>query len=249
MSIASILLIGEGDQTEQVQRLVTKSGAAVRTSTLEANYAGALANVDLVVEVVPEKLGLKSQVLEKCDLAAPPKTILATTTRYSGITELGAGTRRPDKVLGLCLTFNPFRDRCVVEIVKGLETGQEAVQACQELFRKAGAEVLDVSDAPGYVLDRVMAASINEAINMHMTGVASVEDIDHMLRICLGWPIGPFQFADTIGLDHILKTLENISGEQNPHHAPCRLLRKMVAAGKLGKKSGEGFYKYDRKQT
>jgi len=128
-------------------------------------------------------------------------------------------------------------------MVKGLDTATETVDACQSLLEKAGVTPITVQDLPGLILDRTIASVINEAAEMYSTELASFEDIDRVTKRCLNWPMGPFEFADYLGIDQVVATLEMIARDE-PRYAPCRLLRQMVAAGKLGKKSGEGFYAY-----
>jgi 3-hydroxyacyl-CoA dehydrogenase len=174
---------------------------------------------------------------------APPKAILATTAS-SGITEIAAATKRPQKFIGLNFTFNPFGDKCLVQITKGFETSGETVESCRSLVEEVGAMAIELEDSPGLILDRVIAAVINEAATMYMSKIASVEDIDKIAKLCLNWPMGPFEFADTLGIDNVVATLEVLSQQSGQQYLPCRVLRHMVAAGQLGKKTEKGFYTY-----
>ena len=221
------------------------AGAGVQVAILDSleDKADELARADIIIEAVDGDGGTRKEVILRCDDAIPPEAILATTAS-SAITELAVMTRKPSRFVGLHFTFNPFQDGCLVEMVKGLGTSVETVDACRDLIEKAGVTAVEVADLPGLVLDRVMASAINEAAIMQMTKVATVEDIDGVAKSCLNWPAGPFEFADIIGIDRVLSTLELLSHEAGPRFLPCRIFKQMVAAGRLGKKTGRGFYTY-----
>jgi 3-hydroxybutyryl-CoA dehydrogenase len=237
--INKVVILGAEEGTK-IASLLSKSGLKVILS--EEVYPKELADTDLVLEALPG-LELKKEVLRKCDESAPLNAILATTASW-GITKIAAVTKRPERVIGLNFTFNPFQESCLAQIVRGLETSEETVEACRSLVEKTGAVPVAVEDSPGLILDRVMASVINEAAIMYATKVATIEDIDRTTKSCLNWPMGPFEFADTIGIDNVLTTLEVLSQEEGPQFLPCRLLRQMVAIGRLGKKTGRGFYAY-----
>ncbi len=148
--------------------------------------------------------------------------------------------------MGLHFVFNSVEDKCLVEIVRSVDTSPEAVDSSRKAVEKAGAVAVIVEDVPGLIVDRVMASTINEAAYMLQTGIASMADINRVTRLCLNWPMGPFEFADHIGIDNIVATLEAAT-KDGPQYLPCRLLREMSASGRLGKKTGKGFLDYSEK--
>jgi len=238
-----VVVIGDGELRAKIQQLLAEAGLPVVFLDSKMDSTFELASADMAIEATGGNEELRQAALRQCDERIPQDAILATTAS-SGITELAALTQRPPRFVGLHFTFNPFQESCLVEIVKGLETSTETVDTCTNLLKKAGATTVQVADSPGLLVDRVMALAINEAAVMHTARVASIEDIDRVARSCLNWPAGPFEFADIIGLDSILATLEVLSREMGPRFLPCRLLKQMVAMGRLGKKTGRGFYTY-----
>jgi 3-hydroxybutyryl-CoA dehydrogenase len=222
---------------EERERVFSRIGVA---SDLEAGTEG----VDLVVEAVPEKPGLKFDLFEKLDAAAPPAAILATNTSSISITQIAARTSRPEKVIGMHF-MNPVPVMRLIEVIRGLATSDETMRAVMELSRTLGKTPVEVSDAPGFVSNRVLMPMINEAVFAHMEGVADVEAIDTVMKLGMNHPIGPLALADLIGLDTCLSILEVLHREMgDDRYRPCPLLRKYVAAGWLGRKSGRGFYTY-----
>ncbi len=204
----------------------------------------AVADADLVIEAVPEVVELKQDVFRRLDQYAAPEALLASNTSSISITLLAAATQRPGQVIGLHF-FNPVPVMKLVEVVRGLRTGDQAVEAAVEFAQRLGKTPVVVNDSPGFVSNRVLVPMINEAIYALMEGVAPAEAIDTVLRLGANHPMGPLELADLIGLDvvlHILEVLHHDLGD--PKYRPCPLLRQMVAAGKLGRKSGEGFYRY-----
>jgi len=238
-AIRRVGLIGEGDTAERVAGLLAATGVRVAA----AKNAAGLADADLIIELLEGDRQERAKVLGEAAAGVNPGAVLATSG--PGVTEIAASIPGPGRVIGLHFTFNPFEDKCLVQLVTGLETTAETLTACRELVEKAGAVAVTVKDLPGLTMDRILASVINEAAEMYDTGIAGIEDIDRVTRLCLNWPMGPFQFADALGIDHVVATLEAIAADE-PRYAPCRLLRQMSAAGRLGKKSGQGFYSYPR---
>lgn len=244
-SINKVVIIG-GQPAVSIGELFTSVGVQVAILDSIMDSTDELADANIVIEVVNGDVELRKETICRCDDKAQPEAILATTAS-SGITEMAALTKSPQKFIGLNFTFNPFQGSCLVQITKGLETSAETVKTCTDLLKGAGVTAIEVADSPCLVLDRVMALAINEAAIMHVTKVATVEDIDRVAKTCLNWPVGPFEFADIIGIDHVLSTLEVLSREVSPRFLPCRLLRQMVAIGRLGRKTGKGFYTCEQK--
>ena len=241
-SMKKVVIIG-GQTAASIGELLASAGVQVAILDSLEDKADELARADIIIEAVDGDGEMRKEVILRCDEVIPPETILATTAS-SAITETASLTGRPGKFIGLNFTFNPFQEGCLVQITKGLETAAETLKACTDLLKGAGVTAVEVADQPGLVLDRVMASAINEAAIMQMTKVATVEDIDGVAKSCLNWPAGPFEFADIIGIDRVLSTLELLSHEAGPRFLPCRIFKQMVAAGRLGKKTGRGFYTY-----
>lgn len=201
--------------------------------------------VDLVVEAVPEKAELKYSIFQTLDEAAGPETILASNTSSISITEIAARTSRPDKVIGMHF-MNPVPVMKLVEVIRGLATSDETTKTVFELSEELGKTPVEVNDFPGFVSNRVLMPMINEAVFALMEGVAEVEAIDTVMKLGMNHPMGPLGLADLIGLDTCLNILEVLHRELgDDRYRPCPLLRKYVAAGWLGRKSGRGFYRYD----
>jgi 3-hydroxybutyryl-CoA dehydrogenase len=204
----------------------------------------ALAACDFVVEAASEKFALKSELFRELDRICKPGVILASNTSSISITKLGAVTKRPDQVVGMHF-FNPVPVMALVEIVRGLATSDATFQTVRELAVKLGKTPVEVNDAPGFVSNRVLMPLLNEAMFAVMEGVATPEAVDEVFKLGMAHPMGPLTLADFIGLDvclDIMRVMHNGLGD--PKYRPCPLLIKMVDAGRLGKKSGHGFYKY-----
>lgn len=213
----------------------------IRTST---SLAEGVAGADLVVEAATENAGLKMDIFRELDASAPADAILASNTSSISITEIAAATGRPEQVIGMHF-MNPVPLMQLVEVIRGYSTGDAVTQAILDLSVKLGKTPTEVNDYPGFVANRILMPMINEAIETLYTGVAGVREIDTVMKLGMGHPMGPLQLADFIGLDVCLSILDVLSdGFRNPKYAACPLLRKMVTAGKLGVKSGEGFYDY-----
>jgi len=238
--INKVVILG-GEEAGKIRDLFSQAGLKAVMLDLTTDYA--LGDADLVLEALAGDIESRKGALRDLDGKAPPRIILATTVS-SGITEMAAATKRPQKFIGLNFTFNPFEEKCLIQIVKGLETSEETVQACKSLVERIGATGVELEDSPGLILDRVMATVINEAATMYMSKLASIEDIDRITKLCLNWPMGPFEFADASGIDNVVATLEVLSQQLGQQYLSCRLLRHMVAAGQLGRKTGRGFYTY-----
>jgi len=239
--IDRLVIIGADEIGARIERLFLKAGLKVRLE--KEDCLQELADADVFLEALSGDVEPRKEVLRKCDERASPNAILATTASW-GITEIAVASKRPERVVGVNFTFNPSQEGCLVQIVKGLETSEKSLQTCRRLVEETGAVVVVVEDSPGLILDRVMAAVINEAATMHATRAAMMDDIDRVTKSCLNWPMGPFEFADTIGIDKVLATLEILCQQEGPQFLPSRLVRQMVAAGRLGKKTGKGFYTY-----
>ncbi len=206
----------------------------------------AIARADFAVEAVPERLDLKRAVLAEADAVLGPEAILATNTSSISVTALAVATRRPDRFLGMHF-MNPPPVMRLVEIVRGLETGDATLETVMRLCEKIGKKPIAVKDSPGFVSNRVLMPMINEAAFCVMEGVATAESVDAVMKLGMNLPMGPLALADFIGLDVCLDILEVLHRDfGDAKFRPCPLLHKMVAAGRLGRKSGRGFYEYQK---
>ncbi|RNA62708.1 3-hydroxybutyryl-CoA dehydrogenase [Chryseobacterium nematophagum] len=199
---------------------------------------------DLIVEAATENQDLKLKIFAQMDEFSPEHCILATNTSSISITKIGSATKRPDKVIGMHF-MNPVPIMKLVEIIKGYSTSKETFDAVYEMSQILGKVPVEVNDYPGFVANRILMPMINESIETLYNGVAGVEEIDTVMKLGMAHPMGPLQLADFIGLDVCLAILNVMyDGFKNPKYAPNPLLVNMVMAGKLGVKSGEGFYDY-----
>jgi 3-hydroxybutyryl-CoA dehydrogenase len=230
--------IVKGNLTEQDK---TETLTRIKTAT---EVAAAVADSDLIVEAATENIDLKLNIFTHLDAAAPERAILATNTSSISITLIAGKTKRPDKVIGMHF-MNPVPVMKLVEVIRGYNTSDEVTNKIMELSKKLGKIPVEVNDYPGFVANRILMPMINEAIYSLHEGVSGVQEIDTVMKLGMAHPMGPLQLADFIGLDVCLSILNVLNkGFGNPKYAPCPLLVNMVTAGKLGVKSGEGFYKY-----
>ncbi|WP_299002987.1 3-hydroxybutyryl-CoA dehydrogenase [uncultured Tenacibaculum sp.] len=201
-------------------------------------------NTSLVVEAATENVDLKLKIFKDLDEVCDEETILATNTSSISITQIAAATNRPEKVIGMHF-MNPVPIMKLVEIIRGYNTSDEVMNFTVDLTKKINKVPVEVNDYPGFVANRILMPMINESIETLYNGVAGVSEIDTVMKLGMAHPMGPLQLADFIGLDVCLSILNVMyDGFKNPKYAPCPLLVNMVMAGKLGVKSGEGFYDY-----
>jgi len=201
-------------------------------------------SADLVIEAAVENMGIKAQIFSQLDVICPEHTILSTNTSSLPITEIGAFTKRPDRVIGMHF-MNPVPVMKLVEVIRGLATSDEVYNTIETLSIKMGKTPVEVNDAPGFVANRILIPMINEAVYTLNEGIASVEAIDNVMKLGMNHPMGPLALGDLIGLDTCLSIMEVLHEGLGDKYRPCPLLRKYVKAGWLGRKSGRGFYKYD----
>ena len=216
----------------------------LKNITTFSNLEEGLKNTDLAVEAATENVDLKLKIFGQLDGICKENTLLATNTSSISITKIAAATKRPDKVIGMHF-MNPVPMMKLVEVIRGYATSDEVTHQIMELSEKLNKVPVEVNDYPGFVANRILMPMINEAIYTLYESVAGVIQIDTVMKLGMAHPMGPLQLADFIGLDVCLSILKVLhEGFSNPKYAPCPLLVNMAAAGKLGVKSGEGFYNY-----
>ena len=227
------------EKISEAEKSKTLSNIATYTSLADGVKA-----IDLVIEAATENVDLKLKIFKELDNTCPKETILATNTSSISITQIAAVTSRPDKVVGMHF-MNPVPIMKLVEIIRGYSTSDEITNTIMELSKALGKVPVEVKDYPGFVANRILMPMLNESIETLYNGVAGVDEIDTVMKLGMAHPMGPLQLADFIGLDVCLSILNVMyDGFKNPKYAPCPLLVNMVRAGKLGIKSGEGFYDY-----
>jgi 3-hydroxybutyryl-CoA dehydrogenase len=217
---------------------------AIENLAYSTDMAAAARNADLVIEAVLELMDVKIDVFQKLDQYAPAHAVLATNTSTMSPTEIAAQTSRPEKCVAMHF-FNPPHKMKLIEIVRGLDTSNETVAIAKAVAKQMNKESVEVNEYPGFVTSRMNCLIGNEAMYMLMEGVASAEDIDKAIKLGLNHPMGPLELADLVGLDTRLRNMEYLHKTLGEKYRPCPLLVKYVKAGRLGRKSGGGFYSYD----
>jgi 3-hydroxybutyryl-CoA dehydrogenase len=232
------------DRVAKKQEWPADKTAAIVKRVLGGTSLDAAKECQLVVEAVTEDLALKKQIFTALDAICPPATVLASNTSSISITEIAAFTKRPGLVIGMHF-MNPVPVMQLVEVIRGLATTDETYALTEDLSKRLGKTPVEVNDYPGFVANRILMPMINEACYTLMEGVATRESIDTVMKLGMNHPMGPLALADLIGLDTCLSIMNVLhDGLGDSKYRPCPLLRKMVAAGWLGRKSGRGFYEY-----
>jgi 3-hydroxybutyryl-CoA dehydrogenase len=225
-------------------KLAEKGGGAPEEVLARVQPTDGLVAADLLIEAVIEDAATKEEIFRRADETLPPEAVLASNTSSIPITSLAAVTQRPDRVIGMHF-FNPVPLMALVEVIRALQTSDDTAAAIVELARDLGKQPAEARDFPGFVSNRILMPFVNEAAYALMEGVAEPEAIDTIARLGFAHPIGPLALADLIGLDTCVAIMEVLHrGLGDPKYAPCPLLRQYVAAGRLGRKSGRGFYEY-----
>lgn len=230
-------LVSKGKMDEE------KKAAILANVSTDATYASA-ADADIVIEAIVENVDIKKSLFAKLDEICKPETILATNTSSISITEIASATKRQDKVIGMHF-FNPATVMKLVEVINGLNTSKETFDTVYALSQEIGKDPVEVKEGPGFVVNRILIPMINEACIVLEEGLASADDIDKSMKLGCNHPMGPLALGDLIGLDTCLHIMDTFYAETcDSKYRASRLMRQMVRGGKLGRKSGEGFFKY-----
>nr|WP_255570297.1 3-hydroxybutyryl-CoA dehydrogenase [Cohnella sp. CFH 77786] len=231
---------------EKGRKNAEEADAVRNRISASTDLADAAGHADLVIEAVVESLEVKANLFRRLDRLCPPSAILATNTSSLPITEIAAATMRPDKVIGMHF-MNPVPVMKLIEVIRALATSDETFRAAEDLAVRMGKVPVSVRDFPGFVSNRILLPMINEAVYCVYEGIAAPEAVDDVMKLGMNHPMGPLALADFIGLDTCLSIMETLhNGLGDSKYRPCPLLRQYVKAGWLGKKSGRGFYVYDR---
>jgi 3-hydroxybutyryl-CoA dehydrogenase len=236
---------GSLERLQKKDKLTAEARAAALARIEGTVHYARLTSVDLVIEAATENLGLKLRILKDVDALAG-NAIIASNTSSISITQLAAALRKPERFVGMHF-FNPVPLMALVEVIRGLQTSDDTVAAVQALAKRLGKTPIVVRNSPGFVVNRILCPMINEAIFAVQEGLASADDIDQGMRLGCNHPIGPLALADMIGLDVLLAVMNVFYADFNdPKYRPAPLLKEMVAAGYLGRKTKRGFYRYDK---
>ncbi|MBE4906766.1 3-hydroxyacyl-CoA dehydrogenase family protein [Bacillus luteolus] len=232
-------IVKSGHLSEEVSKLASNN----INTTLDLSKA--VANADLVIEAVPENLELKKKIFKEIDEYAKSEAILATNTSELSVTAIASATNRANKVIGMHW-FNPAPVMKLIEIVRAIDTSEETIHAIVQVSEEIGKETVVVKDMQGFVTTRALAAHLLECMRMYEEGVASAPDIDKAVRLGLNYPMGPLELADYVGLDTMLFASEGLVEAYGDRFLPPQTLRKLVEAGHYGRKTGKGFYNYNK---